>query len=488
MNAHSQQSREEWLRRCGWVPETSAAISWLFLRGLGLIYFAAFASLATQILGLIGADGILPLNDALARIAEQFPQQKYWLFPTLFWIRASDAALLGVCYAGIATACLLIFDHFTRPALIACFLLYLSLATAGQDFTAFQWDIFLLESGFLAIFLTWNSKITLFLYRFLIARFMFMGGVVKMASGDPTWQNLTALNYHYQTQPLPSPLAYYAYFLPEWWHKLCVGGVLFIELFVPFCVFMPRPLRPFAAWSFIVLQTGIILAGSYNFFNLLTILLCLFLFEDRDVAAFVPARLGLRLQQRERPVGRRATLCAATWGGLVMLVLATHLWMAQTQRYPAQPFLTLIQAAAAFSVVNNYGPFSVMTTERDEIIVEGSRDGEHWSEYGFKYKPDAPDKALRWNIPHQPRLDWQMWFAALQTPPLGGWFGRFMLRLRQGSPDVLALLAHNPFPEHPPLYLRAVLYRYSYAPPAQRKADGQIWQRVELRRYWPPKD
>lgn len=483
MNAFPQQTWRIVLQRCGWIPEPSTAVAWLFLRGLGLIYLAAFGSMATQILGLIGTDGILPLDQALTGIAAEYPGQQYWRFPTLFWLSASDAMLQGVCYAGIIAALLLILNIFTRVALCACFLLYLSVTNAGQDFTSFQWDIFLLESGFLALFLTWHSKITIFLYRFLIARFMLMGGIVKISSGDPAWATLTALNYHYQTQPLPSPLAYYAYFLPEWWHQICVAAVLCIELLVPFCVFMPRPLRLFAAWSFIALQTGIILTGNYNFFNLLTLLLCLFLFEDRDILKRLPAQL--RLQLHDRPAGFIATLCAAGWGTVVMTVLATHLWMAQTLRLPTQPFLTLIQTAAAFSVVNNYGPFSVMTKERNEIIVEGSEDGEHWLEYRFKYKPDAPDKALRWNIPHQPRLDWQLWFAALEKPRHGSWFENFMRRLQQGAPEVLALLAYNPFPEQPPGHLHALLYRYNYAAPEQRAATGNIWQRIALGVYWP---
>jgi hypothetical protein len=480
------QGRSGFLHRCGFIPGPSIVVSWLFLRGLGLVYLAAFASLATQILGLIGANGILPLSEELARIAQLIPQQQYRLFPTVFWFDASDFALQAACYAGIAAAVLVAFNVFTRAALAACFLLYLSLATAGQDFTAFQWDVFLLESGFLAIFLTWGSGITVFLYRLLIARFMFMGGVVKIAGGDPAWMNLTALSYHYQTQPLPSPLGYYAYFLPEWWQKLCVSGVLFIELAVPFFVFLPRPLRLFAAWSFIALQLSIILTGNFAFFNVLTILLCAFLFEDRDIAGLVPQRLRRRLEERRHPPGNIATAYAAGWAALVVTVLSTHIWIAQTQRLPVEPLQTLLQTAAAFSVVNNYGPFAVMTTERDEIIVEGSEDGGNWAEYGFKYKPDDVAKALCWNIPHQPRLDWQMWFAALHEPQRGGWFDKFMQRLQQGAPDVTALLARNPFAERPPAYLRAVLYRYAYAPPEERAATGQIWRREKLRLYWPP--
>jgi hypothetical protein len=113
-------------------------IRWWFLRGLGLVYLSAFWSMATQIEGLIGANGILPLQEQLAHIAQALPQEKQWYFPTLFWFDASNMALKSVCFAGIAAACLITFNIFTRAALIACFVGYLSITTAGQDFTSFQ--------------------------------------------------------------------------------------------------------------------------------------------------------------------------------------------------------------------------------------------------------------------------------------------------------------------------------------------------------------
>jgi lipase maturation factor 1 len=459
-------------------------IRWWFLRGLGLIYLAAFWSMATQIEGLIGANGILPIQEQLDRIGYWYADEKYWQFPTLFWLDASNSALKAVCLAGIGMALMVTLDIFVVPALIACYALYLTITTAaGQDFTGFQWDVFLLESGFLAIFLAGNSKVVHFLYRFLIARFMFMGGVVKITSGDPAWANLTALNYHYWTQPLPTPLGYYAYFLPEWWQQLCTAGVLFIELIVPFGVFMPRPYRLFAAWNFILLQTSILLTGNYNFFNLLALLLCLFLFDDSDLAKMTPEKLYTKLLRNNRPPSSAATLYSGVWAALVALILATHIWMAQTQQRPYKFLHELLQTASNFAVVNNYGPFAVMTTERNEIIIEGSNDGVHWLEYGFKYKPDALDKPLSWNIPHQPRLDWQLWFAALSPPQSGGWFEKFMHLLQQGSPDVTDLLASNPFPGLPPKYLRAVLYSYTFTTPDERTGTGKIWRREKLGIY-----
>ena len=465
---------------------THYLVSWVFLRGLALIYFSAFASMASQILGLIGENGILPIHSKLTKIAHIFPDSQYSVFPTVFWLDASDQALMIVCFVGMAAAVLLLLAIFERIALILCYSLYLSISVAGQDFTAFQWDIFLLEAGFLGIFLTWGSEIIVFLYRFLIARFMFMGGVVKLASGDPSWSNLTALSYHYQTQPLPSPLAYYGYYLPQWFNKFCVAGVFIIEIIVPFFVFLPRRFRLFAAWNFIILQSSIILTGNYNFFNLLTILLCLFLFDDEDFEKRIPAQLVSAIRLKRPQPGFIAYSAAVLWLCLTFLICVTHIWIYHAQQKPAAPLNAFVQVTSAFSLINNYGPFSIMTTKRPEITVQGSMDGRNWQTYQFKYKPVNLDQKLGWNIPHQPRLDWQMWFAALEKPATDSWFPRFMLKLQEGSPPVLSLLAYNPFPGKPPTYVRALLYRYFYTTPEQRAATGQIWQREYLGVYWPP--
>ncbi|MGR9085577.1 MAG: lipase maturation factor family protein [Gammaproteobacteria bacterium] len=471
----------------GWLTDSNPALlSWIFLRGLALIYVAAFASMAVQIEGLIGAEGILPAKSWLLAQSQRYTEDRYWLFPTVFWLDASDVALKSACFAGMGAAVLLFLNLFDRLALAACYVLYLSITVAGQEFTSFQWDVFLLEAGFMGIFMTWGSGLMVWLYRFLIARFMFMGGVVKLASGDPSWADLSALGYHYLTQPLPSPLAYHAYYLPQWFHKLCVGGVFLIELIVPFFVFMPRPFRLVAAWSFIVLQSVILLTGNYNFFNLLTVLLCLLLFDDQDVSRRLPVRLVAFIQSRRPNPGHLAHVLAAVWIGAVLTVCAASAWKYHAKAAPVTPFNELIWLTSAFAVVNNYGPFSVMTTERNEIIVEGSHDGKKWRAYEFKFKPGSLDRRLGWNIPHQPRLDWQMWFAALERPAKMSWFGSFMARLTEGSSGVLSLLRYNPFSEGPPRYVRARLYRYHFTTPEEREATGRIWRRSLIGMYWPP--
>lgn len=460
-------------------------VSWLFLRVLALIYLSAFASMAVQIEGLVGANGILPAIDKLALIEQFYPDQKLWTMPTVFWFNSSDFMLKLVCYLGMWAASLLLLNVFTRSSLIICYALYLSVVEVGQDFTHFQWDIYLLEIGFLAIFLSWGSGIIVLLFRWLLARFMFMGGVVKIASGDTTWANLSALSFHFETQPLPSPVAYYAHHLPMGFHKLCVGGVFFIELLVPFFVFLTRPFRIFACYAFVILQSAIILTGNYTFFNLVTILLCLFLLEDRDLKTLFPDSLIALIQQKKAVPGFIANTCAGLWASIVMLICATQIWLYHVNMPTFEPLKILLRTTSSFSLVNNYGPFAVMTTTRKEIIVQGSNDAQHWRDYQFKYKPGKLEGELGWNIPHQPRLDWQMWFAALGPPRKGSWFDSFLNKLLQGSPPVLSLLNENPFPDQPPVYIRALLYRYSYTSHEQRDNNGEIWQRQQGHVYWP---
>ena len=460
-------------------------ISWVFLRGLALIYFSAFASMSVQIEGLVGANGILPAVSKLALIEQFYQQQKFWQMPTVFWLNASDFMLSSACYAGMVAASLVLFNIFTRAALIVCYILYLSIVEVGQDFTHFQWDVFLLETGFLAILLTWGSGIIILLFRWLLARFMFMGGVVKIASGDPAWANLTALNFHYETQPLPTPIAYYVHHLPTWFHKVCVGGVFFIELVVPFFVFLPRRFQVFACAAFVMLQSGIILTGNYTFFNLLVILLCLFLLQDKDITKLLPSRLTYVIQQKNPVSGSVANTCAGLWASVVMLICATQIWLYHFNSPTFGPLKSLLRTTSTFSLVNNYGPFAVMTTERNEIIVQGSNDALNWSDYQFKYKPGKLNRELGWNIPHQPRLDWQMWFEALDSTRKNAWFDNFLVKLLEGSPQVMSLLDDNPFPDKPPRYIRAIVYRYSYPSQEQRDNNGQIWQRLDRRVYSP---
>ncbi|MCX7113899.1 MAG: lipase maturation factor family protein [Proteobacteria bacterium] len=460
-------------------------VAWVFLRLLALIYLAAFASLAIQVDGLLGSDGILPVRDFLGNAFNQLGLSAYWQMPTVFWMDASDSALRLVCYAGIAASLSVFLDFHASMGLLVCYALYLSLVSVGQVFTGYQWDAFLLESGFLALFLRGGSPVTPWLFRFLLFRFMFMGGVVKLASGDPAWRQLTALDYHFETQPLPSPLAWHAHHFPEPMLQFFTGLVFFIELAVPFMVFMPRKYRLFAAFNFVALQTTIILTGSYNFFNLLTIALCVFLLDEADMSRLLGARLSRRILPTVKMPGRAAHWIAGLYAGFVLAVCGSWVWLSNAHQRPVQPFYAMMPFASSFSLVNPYGPFAVMTTERREIVLEGSDDGQTWLAYPFNYKPGELNKPLRWNIPHQPRLDWQMWFAALGDIRQNPWLMRVFDKLFTGSPSVLALFYSNPFPDHPPRYLRASLYRYTFTNGQDRNATGDIWRREFIGYYQP---
>ena len=454
-------------------PLSYGTVEWLFLRLLAAVYFIAFTSIGLQVTGLIGERGISPIGRYLAAVSHNFGAQGYRLMPTLFWFSSADWALRAVCVAGAGIALVLLAGYFERVALVALYVLYLSLCTAGQEFLSFQWDFLLLETGILAIFLG-NSKLVVYLFRWLLFRLTFLSGAVKLMSHDPAWRNLTALSFHYWTQPLPTPLAWYANQLPFALHRFSTAMVFVIELALPFLFFAPRRWRFVAGFGLLFLQTLILLTGNYTFFNLLTVALCLFLFDDAALA---------RLHLKTRQVLIKPAFAAAA--AIIILALSiSELWGTFAGSV-SEEANALVRIAAPFGIVNTYGLFAVMTTTRPEIIVQGSNDRQAWLDYEFKYKPGDLRRAPRWVAPFQPRLDWQMWFAALSGPRGAPWFDNFMVRLLQGSPEVRALVGHDPFPGQPPKYVRALLFDYSFTDFSTRRASGDWWKRIPRGLYFP---
>jgi predicted DCC family thiol-disulfide oxidoreductase YuxK len=468
-------------------PPTYRFVSWLFLRLLGLTFLTAFLSIGHQIIGLIGSDGILPVPEKLASLTAAHGAWRYWFAPTLFWINSSDTALSSVCLLGAAASVLVVLNVLTRTMLALAFALHLSLWVVMPVFGNIQPDALILEVGLLAIFLTTGSRIVVWLFRWLLFRFMLFSGLVKLFTHDPSWAHLTALNFHYETQPLPTPLAWYAHLLPDGVQQLSVVAVFVIELALPWLVFMPRRLRFVAAWGFLVLQIAITLTGNFYFLNLLTLFLCLFLFDDRALASVLPVRrVAARLRDIPPAAGRAATAAAAALAVVLLTVNLAVMWERIEQRPLSGPLEALVATTSRFGITNFYGFFGVMNTVRREIVVEGSRDGEHWRPYEFRYKPGDVHRCPRWSIPYHPRLDWTMWFAAGESPYRNPWFGDLLYRLLQGAPPVLSLLADNPFPGEPPKWVRATLYRYRFTTPAERGATGDCWVRERLGPYVPP--
>jgi predicted DCC family thiol-disulfide oxidoreductase YuxK len=465
-------------------PEHYELVSWVFLRLFGTVYLAAFASLEVQIQGLVGRGGILPLPAYLEAAHRALGGAAYRMLPTLFWFNASDAALVAGTVVGVLLALLVILDLWTRFALIGVFVLYLSYVYAGQDFMSFQWDLLLLETGFLAIFLTGGSRIVVWLYRWLVFRYLFLAGAVKLLSGDASWRQLTALEYHFWTQPLPTPLAWYAAQLPHWLLVVGTAATLAIELGSVFLIFLPRRPRALAACIVLVFQSLILLTGNYNFFNLLSMLMCVFLFDDAALRRVIPLRVVSWVRRRATHPGRAATMTAAVLALIVVPVGLNRI--CQTVTRTNLPVAEAIaKTISPLLIVNPYGLFAVMTTARPEIVIEGSADGRTWREYVFRYKPGPVSRPPRWNIPHQPRLDWQMWFAALGGASENPWFEGLMFRLLENSAPVLGLLESNPFPDSPPKFVRAKLYDYRFSDQSLHAATGQWWVRQLQGWYFP---
>jgi lipase maturation factor 1 len=503
------------LTRIGWGAHverpTYFLVRWIFLRGLALTYLAAFVSLWVQIHGLVGTNGILPANLTIAAERQQFDRagigsDRYHLFPTLCWFGDSDRALTLQCAAGTILSVILLVGVAPAPLLFLLWLIYLSLSTICQEFLSFQWDILLLETGFLAIFfapLQFSprlknaappSRIMLWLLRWLLFRLMFESGCVKLLSGDVTWHNFTALFYHYETQPLPTWIAWYVHQLPHSFQKTSTALMFFIELAGPFLIFFPRRLRHAGCFLLVLLQIFILLTGNYCFFNLLTILLCATLLDDFALQWLFRLKLPNANVDDARPRSKLRwpafiTVALACVIGAISLVQAALFFGGRPPRIGDSGPSKMLKVYAwlgPFRSFNTYGLFSVMTTTRNEIIFEGSNDGTNWLAYEFKYKPGDVLQRPMFVAPHQPRLDWQMWFAAFSDYRQNPWLINFCLRLLQGSPEVLHLLRNNPFPSAPPRYVRAEFYEYHFTDWASRRRTGAWWRREYRGLYLPP--
>jgi lipase maturation factor 1 len=484
---------------------TYALTTWLFLRLLGLVYLAAFASLGVQIVGLLGTSGVLPAKDYI-EMARGWASHndvgwtRYFLLPTFGWLAAGDAALRVHCLLGVALSIVLVAGFIPTACLLALWGLYLSLSVIGGEFLSFQWDALLLETGFLAIFLGPATKpirgeaedrastAVLWLLRWLLFRLMFSSGAIKLASGDATWRNLTALSYHYETQPLPTWVGWYANQLPLWFDRVSCLAMFAVELGAPVLIFAPRRFRLAGCAALVGLQVLIAVTGNYGYFNMLTIVLSILLLDDAAISQWTPqsirswfdrrrlARIRWRLP-RWAPIAVALVLLPPSLGALGRSIgIAVSL---------PPPFSLMERAVQPFRLVNTYGLFAVMTTSRPEIIIEGSDDGAEWKTYEFRYKPGDPRRRPQFVAPHHPRLDWQMWFAALDRYESNPWFASLCRRLLEGSPAVLALLADNPFPDRPPRFLRAVLYDYHFTTFAATDGGGDWWQRTRLDLYSP---
>lgn len=487
-------------------PRPYVRTSRLLLRGLALVYAIAFVSLAVQVEGLFGSRGILPATEFLAALGSRLGDSARWALPTVFWLDAGDASLVAACWLGAASAVALFFGLLPLLSASLCWMLYLSLFQVGRVFLGFQWDVLLLEAGFLAIFLAplrlrqrvdYDPEpplVAVWMLRWLLFRLMFASGVVKLLSGDPSWWNLTALDFHYWTQPLPTWTAWLANQFPSLFQRSCVAAMFVVELVVPWTIFGPRRLRLAGFAPLVLLQAAIAATGNYTFFNLLTVVLCLSLLDDDALdairARLVRARKGAWEWPAERPTLSRALLARRAIGVVLALPLATAggaLTLARLGMGASlpKPVVALAEAIEPWHLTGSYGLFASMTKDRREIVLEGSVDGREWREYVLPAKPGDPHRRPGFVAPHQPRLDWQMWFAALGDQRRSPWLLELQRRLLEGSPAVVSLFESDPFPDGPPRLLRAQFYEYRFTDWSTRQETGAWWTRKPLG-LWSP--
>lgn len=481
------------------------AARWVFLRALGLIFFSAFYSLAYQIRGLIGPHGILPAQSYLSEVAQALGGQRFWFAPTVFWWSASDRTLMAVCIVGIIASVLLAMNVAPRGMLGICLICFLSFIGAAQIFASYQSDGMLLEAGFIGMFFApggwrprWGaaeppSRASRFLLVWLMFRIYFESGIAKILGRDPEWRDLTAMDQYYQNGPLPTWIAWYAHHLPHAFHAATAFLTLALELVLIFAVFLPRRFRIALFFVITPWQIGIILTSNYAFLNYLVLVLGIMLLDDRFLVRFFPALVRNSISIES--ISRGALQNAAGWRGKTRLWV--HAFWLSWIFYATSAlliFMVFPQAALPkspvrvlepFRIANDFGLFAVMTRDRFEIEFQGSQDGQAWTAYPFRYKPQDIHAAPRIYAPYQPRFDWNLWFASL-----GGWReNTFVLQIEKNllsaDPEVLSLFAGNPFPGQPPRQIRAVLWQYWFSDWNEKRQQGVWWRRERIGLYAP---
>jgi Lipase maturation factor len=464
----------------------------VFLRSLGLLYFVGFLTLVWQWRPLIGADGLLPAGSFLLRVREQLGSfaAAFWRLPSLFWLGSSDAVLQLSAWLGLGLSLFVVAGFANSAILAALWALYLSFVHVGQIFYGYGWESLLCETGFLAIFLApaWSVKPcagsvpwpVILLLRWLSFRVMFGAGLIKIR-GDACWTDLTCLDFHYETQPLPNPLSAAFHHLPHGVHQFGVLFNHFAELVVPFGVFGPKRVRYAAGAVIVLFQLCLILSGNLSFLNWLTIAISLSCFDDDLFRRFAPRRVLARLRAPPAPLGRARRIVTG--------VLATGI--AGLSLNPVMNMLSPSQRMNAafdpFDLVNTYGAFGSVNRTRNEVVLEGTADytidsHTHWLPFELPCKPGDPARRLCFAAPYQYKLDWQMWFASFSSAGDEPWLIHLVEKLLRGDPVVDSLFSSQPFRGHPPRYVRALFYRYQFS----KAGQSGVWQRQLLGEYLPP--
>lgn len=498
-------------------PRTVVLARWLWVRALAAIYFSAFFALLFQVKGLIGPQGILPAGETLAAIAKASGGGRFWVAPSLFWVSSSGRFEMAVMGVGLLAAVAALVNLWPRASLLVCWVCFLAFVSSSSEFSSYQSDGMLLEAGFLTLFFAPPGvrpglaaehppiRMSLWLLQWEWFRIYFESGLVKWLSGDVQWRQLTAMDEYYQNSPLPSWVGWYAGHLPEGFQRFTAGATLVMEFAVVLLVFFPRSWpagRAVRVGLFAVVtawEIPVILTGNYAFLNYLVLSLGILLLDDRTLAGWVPARwrgrwrlaaeesADVARRVEEAPVRRWVRSVKLTGATLFLAVIAYDTsYELVNIVMPGLPLPSApVAALEPFRIANQYGLFAVMTTGRYEIEFQGSNDGQSWTVYPFRYKPQALNERPGIYAPYQPRFDWNLWFASLGGWQQNEWVALTEEHLLENDADVLALFRGDPFAGRPPKYVRAMLWQYWFTSMEEQRRTGNWWRRSLLGMYAP---
>lgn len=476
----------------------------VFLRLLGFIYFFAFLSLALQVIPLLGSEGILPADLYLQRIEGNFGSKTdaFFALPTVFLLHISDNSLLVLSWMGLILSFIVLIGYANSILMFFLWALYMSFVHIGQLFYSYGWEIQLLETGFLAIFIVPLFDMRPFprmappvpiiwLLRWLVFRLYVGTGLIKLRGSD-CWKDFTCLFYHYETQPIPSPLSPFWHFMPQWFQKFGILWTHFTFLAAPWFIFFRGKLfgkdilkiRHIAGTIIIFIQILLIFNGNYAFLNFLAIIAAVGIFDDSFFRKILPKLIVAKAEEAERNAVFSKDSFIISWIVVVLVVMLS-----------VPVVVNLLSSSQAMNtsfnqlhLVNTYGAFGSIGTVRNELIIEGTHDealneNTAWKEYDFKHKPGPVDEKLTFIAPYQPRIDWQIWFAAMSSYEREPWLVHYVWKLLHNDKNALSLIENNPFPEKPPKYIRILIYRYEFENPYQSE---NVWKRELLGLWMPP--
>ena len=465
----------------------------VFLRVLGLVYFFAFLSLVKQLTPLLGENGLTPAKNYLEALRLRFKNKliAFWSIPTIFWFHISDNFMRILAWLGLILSFLLLISFGNVIMLFLLWLIYLSFVHIGNIWYGYGWEGQLLETGFVAIFMVpllnpapFPSFIppvaTIWLLLWINVRMHLGSGLIKLKA-DPCWKDLTCLNYHFETQPIPSPLSPYWHFLPKSILKLGVLWTHFVQIIVPIFLFIPGIPRIIAGILLLSFQIQLMLSGNLSFLNIVTIAPIIAAFNDNFLSSLLPSFIVEKAN--EAALAATPTINYTAWIFLIIVALLsipviTNLF---------SKYQIMNTSFNQFYLVNTYGAFGSVGRKRYELVVEGTDDNTinahiRWKEYEFMAKPTGIHRKLPIIAPYQPRIDWQIWFAAMESPGQNPWMLAFIKKLLNNDKNTLRLIAKNPFPDKPPKYIRVSHYIYKFAKPGSKT----VWERELIGQWLPP--